>query len=160
VNLKAFDPMAFLPRAQALAAQHFSDAQLTSFYFDGVTPTGIMDLTASDDFNVIYSFRSPSRSVPPPNHPTNLEYEGRCVVTIYIDGDGVRANPTTWECTDPFVPPPKCQAKQIWDRANKLGAPSGNVVGSLRYALDEDTQTPRWYVSIPPKFSQLLPDGC
>jgi serine/threonine protein kinase len=160
VDLRAFDTSAFLPTAHAMALQYFSDAKLTSFYADGIAPTGLVNLTASKDFHVIYSFRSPSRSVPPANHPANLAYQARCVVTVYVDAEGVRANPATWECNAPFVPAPQCQAQQIWAKAEKLGAPSGNVAGSLLYGMGEDPKEPRWSLSVPPSYGDLLPDGC
>jgi eukaryotic-like serine/threonine-protein kinase len=160
IDFRTFDVSAFLETARAMAVQYFSDAELTSFYADGIAPTGIVNLTASKDFHVIYSFRSPSRSVPPPNHPTNVAYQARCVVTVHVDSEAVRANAVDWECTDPFVPAPKCQAKQIWAQAQKLGAPSGNVAGTLRYGMDEDARAPRWSLSVPPSYGDLLPDGC
>ncbi|MBN1607814.1 MAG: protein kinase [Polyangiaceae bacterium] len=160
IDVRAFDVSAFLQTARAMARQHFADAELTSFYADGIAPTGLVDLTASKDFHVVYSFRSPTRSVPPPNHPTNVDYQAVCVATVYVDAEGVRANAVEWECNAPFVPAPKCQAQQIWARAQKLGAPSGNVAASLLYGMGEDTKQPRWSLSVPPSFGDLLPDGC
>jgi len=160
IDVRAFDTSAFLEKARAMALQHFSDAALTSFYADGIAPTGLVDLTASEDFEVVYSFRSPSQSVPPPNHPTNVAYRARCVVTVYIDREGVRVKPVTWECNDPLVPTPKCRARQIWAKAQKLGAPSGNVVGTLQYRMNEDAKEPRWSLSVPPSYGDMLPDAC
>jgi hypothetical protein len=160
IDVRAFDTSAFLEKARAMALQHFSDAALTSFYADGIAPTGLVDLTASEDFEVVYSFRSPSRSVPPSDHPANVAYRARCVVTVYVDREGVRVNPVTWECDDPLVPAPRCRAKQVWAKAQKLGAPAGNVVGTLQYRMNEDAQEPRWALSVPPSYGDLLPDGC
>ena len=160
INLKAFDIHGFLPQALKLAQRYYSDAQLTSIYADGIRPNGLIALSEDDDFDVIYSFRSPSRSVPPPSHPTNKEYEGNCTVIVYIDGDGVRANSRTWECTEPLAPTPKCTPVQIWSHAAREGASTGNVVGSLHYFVDTETKDATWSLSVPPEFSRSFPDGC
>ncbi len=160
VDLKAFDPYAFLPKAVELAREHHADAQLTRIHIDGLRSNGVVDLTANDDYDVFYSFRSPSRSIPPASHPTNVVYEGPCIVTVYVDEDGVRANPGTWECDELVVPLPKCSPSLLWSKAAAQGAPTGNVIGNLSYFLDDDTHQAEWYLSIPPKFSQSMPDRC
>ena len=62
----AFDPLGFLPRAQALARARMPDAVLTSFSVSGLFAGDQVDLTLSKQFSADYYFRSPAKSVADP----------------------------------------------------------------------------------------------
>jgi hypothetical protein len=63
---RAFDPLAYLPRAQALARASMPDAVLTTFEVSGLFTGNAVDLTASKEFHADYWFRSPAKSAADP----------------------------------------------------------------------------------------------
>ena len=63
---RAFDPLGYLPRAQALARAKMPDAVLTNFNVSGLFSGELVDLTASREFEAEYYFRSPEKSVADP----------------------------------------------------------------------------------------------
>ena len=63
---RAFDAVAYIARAQALARANFPDAVLTTFNVSGLFTGDLVDLTLSRDFEADYYFRSPAKSVADP----------------------------------------------------------------------------------------------
>jgi hypothetical protein len=64
-----------------------------------------------------------------------------------------------WTCEMEFVELPKCSPAQAWSAAEQRGAPTGNLIGSVFYAVGPGGKG-RWNITIPPKFSEFVPDGC
>ena len=157
---KRFDVAAFLPKAERLAQQHLADAKLIRIDAMGINRSGIVDLTARSQNMVMYRFRSPAASKPPPDFPENAKYEANCVVYVMAMQTGLQTYVTKWTCDDPIVPMPRCTPARIWQEAEQRGAPKGNLIGMLGYWADDSNPKPRWYVSIEPSFSTFLPDGC
>jgi hypothetical protein len=63
---RAFDAVAYIARAQALARAQMPDAVLTTFNVSGLFAGELVDLTASREFHADYYFRSPAKSVVDP----------------------------------------------------------------------------------------------
>ena len=59
---RAFDAVAYLAKAQALARAKFPDAVLTTFDVSGLFTGDLVDLTLSREFHADYYFRSPAKS--------------------------------------------------------------------------------------------------
>ena len=64
-----------------------------------------------------------------------------------------------WTCEMEIIDPPKCSPEQAWAEAEKRGAPSGNLIGTLWYEAGPGGKG-RWNVTIPPSFSAFVPDTC
>jgi hypothetical protein len=126
----------------------------------GITKQGVVNFEAQSSHNVLFRFRSPSASVPPKNFPENAEFESNCMVYVMVGQNGVMSYILDkWECTEEFVDVPKCTPEQIWAEAERRGAPSGNLVGTVFYARGPNGKG-RWYLDIPPSFSAFVPDAC
>ncbi|MDP3153909.1 MAG: serine/threonine-protein kinase [Archangium sp.] len=63
---RAFDAIAYITRAAALARANMPDAVLTNFNVSGLFTGDLVDLTLSREFHADYYFRSPARSVVDP----------------------------------------------------------------------------------------------
>lgn len=63
---RAFDAVAYIARAQALARAQMPDAVLTNFNVSGLFTGDLVDLTPSREFHADYYFRSPAKSVVDP----------------------------------------------------------------------------------------------
>jgi hypothetical protein len=157
---KRFDVAGFLPKAERLAQQHLADAKLIRIDAMGINRAGIVDLTARSQNMVMYRFRSPAASKPPPDFPENAKYEANCVVYVMAMQAGLQTHVNKWTCDDPIVPMPRCTPARVWQEAEQRGAPKGNLIGMLGYWADDSNPKPRWYVNIEPSFSTFLPDGC
>jgi serine/threonine protein kinase len=160
LDLKNFSVGGFLPRATRMAKQHFPDAQFVRLDATGINKRGVIDFTAQSSSNVLYRFRSPSASVPPKDFPDNAEFESNCMVYVMVSQNGVMSHIVDkWSCDMPFVDLPKCTPEQVWSEAERRGAPTGNLIGTLWYAEGPGGKG-RWNVTIPPAFSNFLPDAC
>ena len=160
LDLSAFHVGGFLPRATEMAKQHFQDAQFVRLDATGINKHGVIDFTAQSSSNVLYRFRSPSASVPPKGFPENAEFESNCMVYVMVSQNGVMSHIVDkWSCDMPIVGLPKCTPEQVWSEAERRGAPTGNLIGTLWYAEGPDGKG-RWNVTIPPSFSSFLPDAC
>jgi len=156
---KAFDVSGYYKTAEAEAKAIWPDARLVRIDADGVRPTGLSELTLSDDFYVRYWFRSEKQSKPPADLPIGVDYEATCNLQIWVDQGGVKLLPMSWECDEIQVPPPKCTFEQAWKKAIKAGAPSGNAVAEISYMANIVSKQIRWFVTVGDKFSEQLPDG-
>src|SRR5262249_38741407 len=106
---KHFDPVAYLPKAEALPKQLAPDAHLTRFEFDPVFADGHVDLTmAGRDHE--YDFRSVERSARPAGTPRNIPVERPCMIHVEIEPTRVVATVrTTEDCDAKLVRYPKCR---------------------------------------------------
>ena len=159
VDVKNFDVWAFFPEAVRISKAHAADARFVRLDASGIKANGKVDLTFDISSSVLYRFRSPSRSVRPAGHPDNAPYKGKCYVYVTVGKGGVSSYMTQWSCDMPFLAKPRCSPVQIWQRAEALGAPRGNVIGNLGYWADRQGRG-RWLLSIRPGFSKFLPDSC
>lgn len=160
VDLKHFSVGGFLPKAIEMAKQHYSDAKFVRLDAMGVNKLGIVDMSAQSSNTVMYRFRSPSASVPPKDFPSNAEFESNCMVYVIVSQQGVMSYIIDkWTCDMEFVDPPKCSPEQAWAAAEKRGAPTGNLVGTVWFEAGPDKKG-RWNVTIPPSFSAFIPDSC
>jgi hypothetical protein len=156
---KRFDIWSFFDEAQRLARLEQADARFVRLDAQNVTPDGRVDLTLDTSTTVLYRFRSASLSTPPPGFPENKKYEGKCIIYVYVDQNGVRSYPAKWSCDMPFLPKPRCSPAQIWSAARSRGAPTGNLVASVGYWADESGRG-RWYLDVTGRFSNFVVDSC
>jgi hypothetical protein len=141
-NPARFDPVAYLPKAQALAQQLLPDAKLTSFEFDPVYPDGHVDLT-KEGRDREYNFRSPSKSARPPDVPRNVPVERPCVVHVEVGAREITAVVrTTEDCDDKLVRAPKCSLASVWKQAIAAGTPK-DYVARVGWLFDE-----QWFFDI------------
>jgi hypothetical protein len=141
-NAKRFDPIAYLPKALALARQLIPDAKLTSFEFDPVFPDGHVDLTM-DGHDREYRFRSPSKSARPADMPRNLPFERPCMVYIEVGAREVTAKIRTSEdCDAKLVRHPSCKLAGVWKQALANGTPT-DVVARVGWLFDE-----KWFFDV------------
>ncbi len=159
IDLRRVDVQAHLPKALAIAQEAFPDAQLLRIDAVGLRSDGTVDVTASTSNFVLYRFRSPSRSQPPPGHPQNVEFRGPCTYYVGVYPTGAMTHVVdSQSCSEPLLPLPRCTVAEVWAKAVARGAATGNVVGQVGYWAD-DAGKPRWFASIPP-FSSFVPDDC
>ena len=156
-NPSAFDFMAWLPAATAEARKVLPDAVLTRLDADGVGPDGLAHLTVvPDDWQVLYRFVSPSAAKQPPDHPKGVKWEPLCMVQIFVQPKEINVIPMKgFGCEKP-IPKPKCNAKQIWQKAIDGGAPSSNAYAELWYGYAGN----KWSFDIGDDFSESFVDGC
>jgi serine/threonine-protein kinase len=141
-NAKRFDPIAYLPKALALARQLIPDAKLTSFEFDPVFSDGHVDLTM-DGHDREYRFRSPSKSARPADMPRNLPFERPCMVYIEVGAREVTAKIRTSEdCNAKLVRHPSCRFAGVWKQAIANGTPT-DVVARVGWLFDE-----KWFFDV------------
>ncbi|HEY6725985.1 MAG TPA: protein kinase, partial [Polyangiaceae bacterium] len=160
VDLKNFSVGGFLPKAIEMAKQHYGDARFVRLDAMGVNKRGIVDMSAQSSNTVMYRFRSPSASLPPKDFPENAEFESNCMVYVIVSQQGVMSYILDkWTCEMEFVDPPKCSPEQAWAEAERRGAPSGNLVGTVWFEAGPGGKG-RWNVTIPPSFSAFIPDTC
>jgi serine/threonine-protein kinase len=146
-NARAFDALAYLPKAQALAKKLVDDARLTTFSVEWARADGKADL-ALPEAEAEYVFRSPSRSKLPANHPKNLPLERPCVVHVDVTRTKVTAYVvTTDDCDDNFVRVPRCNLADVWKQAKLMSF--GGEVAKISWLFDE-----AWYFD-----SDLANDG-
>ncbi len=158
-----FDVQAFLPKAEALAQAEIPDAKMIAMDVQGASPEGIVNFTIQSGSTVLYRFRSPERSKPPAGFPTNAAFESNCLVYVMVQGSGVNTYVLDkWACNTPITGRPRCSIKAVFKKAKALGAPVDNVIGNVGF--NGDMKTPggklRWYVNVPPRFSNVVDDDC
>jgi hypothetical protein len=142
-NPKRFDPVAYLPKAQALAQQLLPDAKLTNFEFDPVFPDGHVDLTM-EGRDREYNFRSPAKSARPAGVPKNVPVERPCMVHVEVGAKTIEARiRTTEDCDDNLVRAPKCSLASVWKQALAQQAPSVGYVARIGWLFDE-----KWFFDI------------
>lgn len=162
-DAKHFDVQRFLPEAERLAREHYRDAEMIALDVQGSNPDGIVDFSVQSGSTVLYRFRSPSHSEPPPTFPKNATFESNCLVYVMVGENGVTSHVVDrWACDAPITRIPRCTVKDIWRKAIERGAPAGNVIGSLGFngEIGRSAGKLRWYVNIPPSFSNVIDDDC
>jgi len=133
---KHFDPVAYLPKALALAQKLAPDAQLTQFEFDPVFPDGRVDLTM-DGRDREYNFRSPARSPHPSDVPKNIAVDRPCMIHVEVSARQVTATIRRSDsCDAHLVHAPRCHYAGVWKQASAAGAP-GDVVARIGWLFDE-----------------------
>ena len=158
-DAKHFDPVAYLPRAEAFARSLLPDAQLTSFEFDPVFPDGHVDLTM-DGQDREYEFRSPSRSQHPADVPRNVPVDLPCRVHIEVGAREVTARIVKSDsCDKKLIRHPRCQFSAVWQQALATGTPR-DVVARIAWLSDE-----QWFFDIDLANKgtggvQTIPDRC
>jgi hypothetical protein len=62
-------------------------------------------------------------------------------------------------CEGEIVRRPRCTPTQLWDKAEQRGAPRNTLTRSVAYFAYQPGQA-RWYLNIPPSWSELVADDC
>ncbi|HEU0037200.1 MAG TPA: serine/threonine-protein kinase [Kofleriaceae bacterium] len=116
---KRFDPLAYLPKAKAIARQLLPDADFSELqFYENVQPDGHVDLTLPSESESYFEFRSPSRSKAAKQDTTEVG----CYVMVYITPTGAEARiRDDDECDHPIRPPPRCTLAEVWQAAIALG---------------------------------------
>jgi hypothetical protein len=136
-SAKTFDPVAYLPKALALAQKLLPDAKLTRFDFSPVHSDGRVDLTTAGDHDREYRFRSPSQSVRPANVPANIPVELGCMIYVELGATEITARViTTEDCNDKLVRHPRCPFSAVWKQGLANGTPT-NHVAKIAWLSDE-----------------------
>lgn len=157
----AFDVLGYLPEAHAVVKKFWPDAQLVRFDVGGVRPTGLAELTLSDDFNARYWFKSETAGKRPPDLPAGMKFETTCNVQIVVDASSILLLPMSgWDCDEIAIKPPRCDMKQMWDQAIEQGAPGGNAVAEVSFMANIVSKKIRWFFTVGEEFSEQLPDDC
>ena len=171
VNVHNYRPEGFDPTrvvvwehyliAEKRAAQRFPDAKLVRIDVYGVNSDGLVNLEVSGDFSssVLFRWRSPAKSQPPPELPKGAKYKSGCLYYYSVSSRGIsRYTVENLGCEEPIVPRPRCTLRQVWREAVKHGAPKENYIGNISYYSAFGAPA-RWYVRIG-EFSRFLPDKC
>lgn len=142
------DPLAVLPRARELTDRPL----LRGFVADGVTPSGLVDVSDKKS-KLRFSFQSaPGQGAQPPREPgtlPNRTYCGRQNVVVKKDGIAAEADVSSFPCTSKppeALPEPSCDLKKIWSLAKKKGAPTKR---RARIEYFEAQKGPAYRFSIP-----------
>ncbi len=155
------DPMENFPLAERLAKHRFADAQLVRIQIQGMTRDGLINTSIDGDLpsGVLFRWRSPEKSRPPPGYPENAQHKAECFYCYSVSDDGVSSYTVDiLDCTETIVPNPRCTPRQVWIKAVQRGAPGGNVIGNLSY-YGWAKQRPRWSVRIG-DYNGWIADDC
>ncbi len=118
-NPKAFDAVAYLPKARKLAKQIYSDAILVEFDVEGVGANGKSNLALAN-FKTTYNFLSRSHSKR--TMPIGVDEDIPCWVDVEVGKNGVVAEIVEREeCKGKARPNPKCSMRAVWKRSDSLG---------------------------------------
>jgi serine/threonine protein kinase len=159
VDMRAFDPEAFLPTALARAREVFPDASLTSVMVKGVWQGRHMDLLGMHGGGATYWFRSPGASKPPLAHPDNVPYEGRCRVVVTVDDRGLSAQVPLDRCDEPLVPAARCTMSDAVERFRSTVGTSRTQFGAtVDYRIRGDGVS--WLIEAGTLGSEFLADEC
>jgi serine/threonine protein kinase len=133
---KHFDPMAYLPKAVAMAQKLYPDAKLTRFDFVPVRSTGVVDLTMKDAQGS-YWFRSALHSKRPTDVPRNVPVDRPCMIYVELEAKRITARiVTNDECSDRLVRMPRCKFAEVWAQALAAGVPK-DFVAKVSWLYDE-----------------------
>jgi hypothetical protein len=159
---KRFDAVAFQKQAEAVARQQLPDAVMVATDLMGVNADGVINFELESGSQALYRFRSPSRSEPPKDFPSNGTFSSSCVVYVLVQQSGVNTFvPDKSNCNTPLTGVPRCSATEVWSKAVKQGGPKGNLIGNMGFNGDMMLNKKlRWYVTIPPDFSAVIEDDC
>ena len=145
-NPARFDPIAYLPKATAMAQKLVPDAQLTRFEFDPVDARGVVDLGSPLTRDRSYTFRSPIQSQRPANIPGNAPFEAPCLIEVELTTSGLTAQVrrSTRNCGERIVRPPHCAFAWVRAQAHAAGVPDDFA---LRIAWLSDE---KWFIDSDP----------
>ena len=131
---KRFDPIAYLPKARALARQIYSDADFTELeLYENVSPDGNVDLTLPTSSTSYYEFRSPSHSIWPADR--DPEDELGCYVMVDVTATGVSARVREDdECDHAIRKVPRCSLAGVWKLAQP--SPAARAVATIGFLSD------------------------
>ena len=135
-NPKAFDGVAYLPKARKLAKQIYSDAILIEFDVEGVASNGKSNLALAN-FEATYNFLSPSHSAR--SMPIGVDEERPCWVYVEVEKRGVTARIVERDtCKGKARPNPKCSMQEVWKRSDSVGTAKGkdSAVAHITYLWD------------------------
>jgi serine/threonine protein kinase len=135
-NPKAFDAVAYLPKARQLAKQIYSDAVLIEFDVEGVGANGKSNLALAN-FEATYNFLS--RSHGKRTMPIGVDEDRACWVYVEVDKKGVTARIDEQDtCKGKARPNPKCSMRDVWRLSDAIGtaADKGNAVAHITYLWD------------------------
>ena len=135
-NPKAFDGVAYLPKARKLAKQIYSDAILTEFDVEGVASNGKSNLALAN-FEATYYFLSSSHATR--TMPIGVDEERPCWVYVEVDKNGVTARIVERDtCKGKARPNPKCSMQEVWKRSDSVGSTPGKsgAVAHISYLWD------------------------
>ena len=133
---KQLDPIAYLPKAVALAQKLYPDAKLTRFDFVPVRSNGLVDLTMTDAEGS-YWFRSELHSKRPAGVPPNVPVERACMIYVELEARRVTARiVTNDDCDDRLVRMPRCKLADVWQQALGAGVPRDHVA-KIAWLFDE-----------------------
>jgi hypothetical protein len=139
-DLNHVDPVAFLPRARALARSQIADVELSTFSADGVGRNGVVDFQKGNG-SITYTFLSPKASAG--------QTTGRCAVTVGLSGGApVVTVPPVAVCFGGVARAPRCSLARILGSAGAKEptatvtygpAPSWTVVAGddMRFVPDD-----------------------
>ena len=135
-DAKHFDPMAYLPKAVAMAQKLYPDAKLTRFDFVPVRSNGVVDLTMKDAEGS-YWFRSAEHSKRPSDVPRNVPVDRACMIYVELEPKLITARiVTNDDCDDRLVRMPRCKLADVWQQAIKAGVPN-DFVAKISWLYDE-----------------------
>jgi serine/threonine protein kinase len=156
-----FDPSAFFPEALRRARARYPDAAIAHIYLEAVYPDGHIDFTLTKSMRAQWMFYSRANGKPA-DAPAGLEYRGACVFVVSIDpfAGAMTQIPDTILCHqyERTSGTPRCSLAQVWKRAIALGAPDGNAVAEISYAVF-DPGGPTWMFEVG-SFSKSIRDDC
>jgi hypothetical protein len=134
---KHFDPVAYLPKARALAKKLMPDAELIELELYPVHSDGTVDLTART-FEGDFRFRSKAASAPPPGTAPNEDVDIPCLVFVEPGPREVIAtiHDSMKNCKERLIRAPHCSMASVWKQALGLGVPS-NFVAKIGWLFDE-----------------------
>jgi serine/threonine protein kinase len=155
---KHFDPVAYLPRARALAKKLMPDAELIELEFYPVHADGSVDLTART-FEGDFRFRSKAASVLPPGTAPNEDVDIPCLV--FVEPGPREAVATVHDsmknCKERLIRAPHCSMASVWKQELALGVP-GDFVAKIGWLFDET-----WFFDVndaTPKAQTTIQDRC
>jgi len=152
-NSKNFDPIAYVPKALALARKLAPDARLTEFWVSRTFADGHGEITPSKEAE--FRFRSPAGSKRPAGVAPNEEVELPCMIYVELTPKEVSARIVdTDDCDARFVRVPKCALASVWKGAIAEGA-NATHVAKISWLSDES-----WYLDTGSAFSGTIPDTC
>ncbi len=151
---KNFDPIAYLPKATALARKLLPDARLIGLHVSRTRSDGRGEITDKQDAG--FEFRSPSASKLPPGTAPNDPVERGCKVYVYLGASEVVARIIEDDdCNEKLIGPPKCGLASVWKQAIAEGAPA-NYIARISWLSDEN-----WFMNMGSDgFSGTIPDRC
>jgi serine/threonine protein kinase len=126
---QSFDPVAYLPKAEAFARTLVPDAQLTTVISTEVAAGGVPNLTG--DGKLAYLFYSPAAA------KDTSGVVRLCAVAVNVTDRGVSADTVpTASCALVKTARPTCSYAQLWARARAKGA-TDDMRATITWAMNQ-----------------------